>query len=141
YLFKLYEIILAKISSKIIVSESECKVAIENKIANKNKFQIINNAIYFEEYDLINSNKKTLLEFGIKEDHFLVGSIGRLTHQKDWKTYILTANEVLKKHPKTVFLIVGDGEEEIELKIFTKKLNLASQVIFTGFVKDIHKIY
>ena len=139
--FVLFERILAKITSGIIVSESEQKEIIENKIAATSKAININNAIDFDEYHQSKEVTETRTSFGIKKNVFIVGAIGRLAHQKDWETYVYAADEVLKTYPETVFLIVGDGELRTEIQKLVFKLNLEDNIILTGHVKEIHKIY
>lgn len=53
------EKILAKLTTMLIVSESERKAAIENKITNNSKILNINNAIDFDEYQQYNETKTT----------------------------------------------------------------------------------
>ncbi|MBA0882500.1 glycosyltransferase family 4 protein [Flavobacterium undicola] len=140
-IFIFFEKILATLSTKIIVSESEYRAAIDNKITKDSKLEVINNAISFEMYKKNNQIRQTLMKYNIKEGNFIVGSIGRLSLQKDWETYIYTANEVLKKYPRTVFLIVGSGEQEKELRRLIIELDLESKIKLTGYVTDIHNIY
>ena len=140
-IFSFFERILSKISTKIIVSESEYKIAKDNKIANDSKLEVINNAIYFQEYKRNTQVRQTLMKYNIKVESFIVGSIGRLSLQKDWETYIYVANEVLKTYPKVVFLIVGSGEQEKELRRLILELGLESKIILTGYIADIHNIY
>ncbi|MBJ6367820.1 glycosyltransferase family 4 protein [Snuella sedimenti] len=140
-IFCFFERILVKISTQIIVSQNEFKAAIDNKISNSSKLSVINNAIYFEDHRTNFKVHQKYAKYNIKKESFVVGAIGRLAHQKDWETYIFAANEVLKKHPKTVFLIVGSGEQEGELRRLILELGLNSKIILTGYIKDIHNIY
>lgn len=139
--FVLLERILVRITTGIIVSESERDEILKNRICNKSKIININNAIDFNEYRQIEEIEKTKEGFGIKSDCFIVGAIGRLVPQKDWETYIFAANEVLKIHSKTIFLIVGEGELYTDIQKLIFKLNLVNKVVLTGQVVGIHKIY
>jgi len=134
------EKILAKLSSFIIVSENEKKEILKYKIIKKDRIQNINNAIDFNEYQHSIEINTTLKEFNIPKGYFIVGSIGRLTHQKDWETFVFAANEVLKKYPKTVFIITGDGELKNEIKKLIFTLGLERNIMLTGYVQEIHKI-
>jgi glycosyltransferase involved in cell wall biosynthesis len=48
--------------------------------------------------------------------------------------------KILKQHPQTVFLIVGDGELKLDLERLTARLDLGTHVRFTGFRKDVPNI-
>ncbi len=139
--FSFFEKMLSKITTKIIVSQSEYKIAINNRITNDSKLEVINNAIYFEEYKRNKHIHQTLMKYKIKKENFIVGAIGRLSLQKDWETYIYVANEVLKRYPKVVFLIVGNGEQEKELRKLILEFGLETKIILTGYIADIHNIY
>jgi glycosyltransferase involved in cell wall biosynthesis len=138
--FLLFERILAKITTGIIVSDSENVVAEENNVGPGSRI-IINNAINFEGYSQSEETIKTKAKYGIRKNTFIVGAIGRLVAQKDWETYIFAAKEVLRKHNDIVFLIVGEGELEGEIRKLIFKLDLENKVILKGYVKEIHKIY
>ncbi|MDO8626803.1 MAG: glycosyltransferase [Candidatus Magasanikbacteria bacterium] len=66
---------------------------------------------------------------------FLVGSIGRLAYQKNyaWLLNALAQNKALPA--EMVFLIIGDGPEELNLKNLATKLHLNDRVIFTGGIE------
>ena len=135
------EKLLAKITSYLIVSEGELKETIKNRIIAKKQIQNINNAIDFNEYVQNLQIEEILSEYDIPAQKFIVGAIGRLTAQKDWETFIFASKEVLRNYPETIFIITGEGElrNQIEKLIFT--LGLEKNVVLTGYVKDIYKIF
>lgn len=135
------EKLLAKITTFIIVSENEQKEIIKNRLAKPIKILNINNAIDFNEYKQNKEISETKLHYGINPNAFVVGSIGRLVPQKDYKTLIYTAKEVLKSYPGTIFLIAGKGQLFTELQELVLKLKLEDSVILVGHVKEIWKIY
>lgn len=141
WVFITMEKILAKATTYIIVSEGEMKDSIEKRIAPESRLLNINNAIDFNDYMHESETNATLGKYGIPEGKFIVGAIGRLTLQKDWETFIFAAGEVLKKHPETIFIITGDGELKNEVKKLIFKMGLEKNIILTGFVSEIHKIF
>lgn len=58
--------------------------------------------------------------------------VGRLAPEKDIETLLRTAPEVLGKHPRTRYVIVGGGPQEDYLKQLVKQLGIESSVLFTG---------
>jgi glycosyltransferase involved in cell wall biosynthesis len=65
----------------------------------------------------------------------VVTNIGRLTIQKGLVNLLHAAREVIKKQPKTIFLIVGSGEQYYELIELAAELGISKNVIFTGFLR------
>lgn len=63
----------------------------------------------------------------------VVSNIGRLTIQKGIPNLLRAAQLVIQKEPKTMFLIVGSGEQYLELVQLAADLGIAKNVIFTGF--------
>lgn len=68
-----------------------------------------------------------------KHGYRVVGTIGRLTVQKGLVNLLRAAQLVVAKHPKTMFLIVGDGEQYRELLRLSGDLGIAANVVFAGF--------
>jgi len=63
----------------------------------------------------------------------VVVSIGRLTIQKGLTNLLYSAKAVIDKAPKTLFLIVGSGEQYNELIELAADLKISRNVIITGF--------
>jgi glycogen(starch) synthase len=62
-----------------------------------------------------------------------VSNVGRLTIQKGLANLLLAAREVVQRIPKTIFLIVGSGEQYHELIQQAADLGIAKNVVFAGF--------
>jgi glycosyltransferase involved in cell wall biosynthesis len=77
----------------------------------------------------------------IPEGAFVVGGIGRLTHQKNFRLFLEVAAIVLKKHSNAFFIIAGSGEEESALRAHALQLGIAARVRFAGFVADMAALY
>lgn len=77
--------------------------------------------------------------------HDLVGkrvilTVGRLVERKGQDTVIKALPEILIKFPNLIYVIVGPGPFEPNLKELVAKLKLNDHVIFTGEVTDKQKI-
>ena len=79
---------------------------------------------------------KTLHDKG----YFLIGNIGRMTEQKGFVYFIDAMPDILKRHPKTKFIIVGAGDLEEFLKSKVVKLHLEQDVVWLGFRKDVQNV-
>lgn len=76
-------------------------------------------------------------QWKIPSDHKVVGIVGRLHEVKGHRYFLAAAKQVLRTHPKTTFLICGDGALYDELKVQTRRLGITNNVIFTGYYEDL----
>lgn len=98
------------------------------------KIQVVHNSIDIDSYeDLDSENAYHYLSEMKKSGYRVVSNIGRLTVQKGLYNLLLAAKEVIDRAPKTIFLIVGSGEQYLELLQFSADLGIAKNVIFTDF--------
>jgi len=72
----------------------------------------------------------------LHEKHFIFGSVGRLDPIKGTSYLIDAMALVVKYHPKTQLLLVGDGTQREKLQKQCAALGLLGSVKFTGFQKD-----
>ncbi len=71
---------------------------------------------------------------GIAPGDFVVGKIARLFKLKGHDDLIAAAPEVLKRHPPTKFLLVGDGALRQKLESRVREKRLEQNFIFAGLV-------
>ena len=72
---------------------------------------------------------------------FIILTVARLTHEKDITTALGAVNGLLKKYPKTGFIIIGDGPERKKLELQTVKHKLQLNIIFEGQRSDLSSYY
>ncbi len=108
---------------------------------DEEKIKIIYNGIDLEKIDQGLENPIDLnQEFGIGNDRFIIGNIGRLNYQKGHE-FLIEAVELLKKERDDfVVLIIGDGEREAEIKNLVSDKGLGDYIIFTGFRDDVYNL-
>lgn len=78
-------------------------------------------------------------ELGIAPDAQVVGTIGRIVHQKAPLDFVRMAAAVRRSHPNTVFVMVGDASLEcapLEEDTRAEARRLGVDVLFTGFRDD-----
>lgn len=63
----------------------------------------------------------------------VVTNIGRLTIQKGLPNLLRAAKEVIDRAPKTIFMIIGAGEQYFELIEMAAALGISKNVIFVDF--------
>lgn len=79
---------------------------------------------------------KTRREFAADDDP-LVGTVARLTEQKDLPTLLRAFARVLEAVPDARLVIVGRGEEEDVLRSLSTELCISNSVVFAGFRTDV----
>ncbi len=79
-------------------------------------------------------------ELGLDPRACLVGTIGRLTEQKGFRYFIEAIPSVLQVLPDTQFLVIGEGELEVELKDQCQRSGILPKVVFTGPRTDVERL-
>ncbi len=69
-------------------------------------------------------------------DEKIVFFLGRLVHEKGAGVLIDAAPDVLRRHPKTKFIIAGSGPAEAYLRHRAEELGIGNRVYFVGHVGD-----
>jgi glycosyltransferase involved in cell wall biosynthesis len=123
------------VNAKIIAS-----YLVEKEGVNPGKIVTIYNGIdlkRFEDRGLKIEDRKNLREkLGIKTDSLVVGMVGRFSEQKDYDTFIKSAQIVCGQMGNVVFVAVGDGVLKSSLELQAAGYGLKDKVIFTGHRAD-----
>lgn len=111
-----------------------------SKIMKSDKYRVINNAIDMERFGFsLESRDKIRNELELN-DKLVIGNIGRLHFQKN-HTFILDVfKEILEKEKNAVLLLVGQGEEEENIKKKIKDLEIENNVKMLGIRKDVPEL-
>lgn len=79
-------------------------------------------------------------KLGLEAEHFVIGNVGRLDHQKG-QTYLIEAfAEALSALPRARLVIVGWGNLEAELKAQASRLGVSDKVLILGKRTDVLEI-
>jgi len=128
---------LSFFTTKIVaVSNHTKQELIRYEKISPNKIEVIHNGINFdttEPFDII--QKKKVL--GVQNFNPVIGVGARLVEQKGISFLIQAMPKILKKYPKAVLLIAGDGPLRSKLEYEVQRLDISSSVKFLGFRLDI----
>lgn len=108
------------------------KSAVEN-----GKVTILPNAISIERFKFNeNDRKEVRARYGIRDNDFVIGHVGRFYPQKNHEFLIDVFSELFKQKPNAKLLLLGDGplQEKIQQKV--ESLEITGSVIFAGLQKD-----
>ena len=108
----------------------------------KGKVTILPNAIDPErfKFDKI-ARREIRVKYGIAEDDFVVGHVGRFFPEKNHKFIIELFSEYSQMHGKCKLLSVGDGPLLTEIQKLVKQKHLDAKVVFAGLQKDVVGFY
>lgn len=133
---------LIKIGARMANVNFACSKLAGDFLFKNNKYYIINNAIDFSKFIYDDSHRKKIRkEYGILENEFLIGNVGRLAPQKNQLFLIEIMKDIVKKDNNTKLMIVGDGtlREQLETKIDEYSLN--KNVILVKGTSEVNKYY
>jgi len=128
---------LHKFNRRMLMPTSIIRVAC-SKLAGqwmfgKAEFHIINNAINPADYSFSMLGRKNIRElYSIPNDYVVLGSIGRLTPQKNHIFMLQVFKLFHSRNPKSKLLIVGEGPLLSELEDQVKEMTISNDVIFAG---------
>ncbi|MFT5086120.1 MAG: glycosyltransferase involved in cell wall biosynthesis [Candidatus Latescibacterota bacterium] len=112
---------------------------IELGVALRRKFVVIHSGIEFPESFALGQGREELrAEWGIGADALVVGTLGRLTAIKGQRDLIEAFSLLCGQVPDAYLLLVGDGEERMDLVGLAKNLGVGSRVIVVGWREDIY---
>ncbi|MBP7055791.1 MAG: glycosyltransferase family 4 protein [Candidatus Omnitrophica bacterium] len=144
--FIILERILSRFTDRVITVSESVKGQIIEKLGMSlnNKCSVVKLGLdlsdFLDNHKLKGSLRK---ELGIDEGTLLVGIVGRLVPIKNHAMFLNAIRQVLDSVPNCLarFVIVGDGELRATLESEVKRLKLENHVIFTGWIRDIAKVY
>ncbi|WP_163527371.1 glycosyltransferase [Halobacillus ihumii] len=132
-LYKIIEKFMSRFftTSTINVSNGEKKFALDNKLDNPDKFNVIYNGIDNNiKSEVVKTNKS-------KNKGIIIGVVGRLESQKDPLTFAQIAKEVSLQLSSVKFIFIGEGSLRPELEEFIKNNNLQNILLLPGYKSSV----
>lgn len=134
-MYTVIEKVAAPFCDKIIcISDAEKQSALDKKICKENKLQVIFNGVDIEAYENGVHGVVKRRELNIPEDSFVVGMVGRMSPQKAPDVFIKMAKRVKDAVPNAHFIIVGNGNQEDEIRKYAADNGFADSLHITGWV-------
>lgn len=126
----------------IAVCQSVKKFMVERRHLPEARIEVIYNGVPLDEFKPVSAARVDAerARWGLPAHEKVVATVGRIDRQKGIAYLVAAVPEVLRRHPNTKFLIVGDGPLLNELKEQVAALNIGDSLIFTGFHRDIPAI-
>jgi glycosyltransferase involved in cell wall biosynthesis len=121
----------------LAVSPLVAREAVETRLAHPAQVAVVPSAI---ELDQIPSapDPAVRAELGVPAGIPLIGTVGRIDHQKAPLDFVRMAARVASRRPDARFVMVGDGPLQDEVQVEADRLGV--DLIFTGYRPDAPRI-
>ena len=120
----------------ICISGAEKQSALDKKICKEDKLQVIFNGVDIEAYESGVHGAIKRKDLNIPEDAFVVGMVGRMSPQKAPDVFVKMAKQVKNKVPNAHFIIVGNGNQEAEIRKYAEDNGFSDSLHITGWVDN-----
>ena len=123
------------LADKVIAVSEHTKQAIirEYSVPSEN-IEVVHNSINTDDIiPLSGVNSYRYIELMKEKGYKVAVNFGRLTIQKGLSNLIEAMHKVVAKHPKSLLLIIGSGEQYFDLIKLSADLGISSHVLFADF--------
>lgn len=120
----------------ICISDAEKQSALDKKICREDKLHVIFNGVDIETYENGVHGAIKRRNLNIPEDAFVVGMVGRMSPQKAPDVFVKMAKQVKDKVPNAHFIIVGNGNQEDEIRKYAEDNGFSNSLHITGWVDN-----
>lgn len=101
-------------------------------------YEIINNGIILNSFLYSGDKRKNLRqEWGISDQEYVIGHIGRFNYQKNHSFLLKIFKEIKKLNEHSHLFLVGTGELEEDIKLEVEHLGLNNSVHFLGVKSNV----
>ena len=122
---------------KIICVSNFIKSVMEADIKDDSKLTVVHSGIDFNRFAKTKPHSLRK-EFKVSDQSLLIANIAELTADKDYITYVNTAELLLEKNKDLHFFIIGSpGSESDEVSELITQKKLANKITLTGHRNDI----
>jgi glycosyltransferase involved in cell wall biosynthesis len=107
---------------------------------SEQRWSVLSYGLDFSPFRTCPDRAQVRKELGIPENSPVVGHVGRFVKAKNHTFFVKIAEEIVKRDPDVVFLLVGDGPEFEKIKQRAESRIPNNRFIFTGSRPDVPKI-
>jgi glycosyltransferase involved in cell wall biosynthesis len=126
-----------KEADKIIVVSNATRNYVLSLGADPEKIEVLHNGVDLDRFKPLTGTKdKIRNRLRISENAIVVLTVRRLVYKNGIDTLIESAEIAIKKNPRLVFLVVGEGPDYEEVKAKMEQLGIGNKFRLIGFVSD-----
>jgi len=125
----------------IVVSSLNIEKGLADGIGNPEDYVVIRSGIELGRFGHPQvSRTETRAAWGVPPDVPVVGTVTRLSPQKAPLDFVQAAALIAQKHPRTWFMMVGDGPLREDVEALTTELGIADRFVLTGLRRDVPEL-
>jgi glycosyltransferase involved in cell wall biosynthesis len=138
---RLYHFVVDKyLSGWIVNSKAIADSMARSTGIRRERIAVLYNGLISEKFHVSLSARQAKARIGLPEEAITVAMVARLEPQKNYRMLIDAAAIVYRQEPQSLFLIVGQGSMEKEIREYARALGLSEKIIFLGRRADIPEI-
>jgi L-malate glycosyltransferase len=133
------------VSKVVAVSPAVAEATRRERGLRDDQVVTIANGVDLERFDAAGhprpeARAQAMREWGVADDEVAVGAIGHLSPVKGHADFLEAAARVLARHPRTRFVLVGEGPLRSELEARAARLGVRERVVFAGVRSDVASV-
>ena len=141
--FNWIERLFGKIGNTINISQDESAFARRTLKIPSNRIHIIHNPVNTDVFRPTIGDERDSIRtrFAIPKEALVMGSVGRLSSQKDPSTMYQAAAAAMAHHPNLWLCHVGSGELESEMTALAEKLGITQRLVRIRYLDAPSELY
>lgn len=125
----------------IVVADINARDGLKDGIGTPDQYRTIHSCIDLNTFAARSTATAEIkAALGLKPDCRIIGTVGRLSAQKNPLDFVRTAEKVKKALPNTQFLFVGDGPLRPETESRIRASGLSDDIVLTGLRTDVPEL-
>lgn len=127
----------ARITTRLIaVSKENVEKGLSAGIGKKEQYEVIYSGIDLAPFQNSSNSQALRQSLGIPEGKIVVGTVGRLSEQKNPLLFVRIARRLAQSRKDLFFLMVGDGPLRREVEKEIREGGLTASFLLTGIRRD-----
>ena len=126
----------SRLGDRVIAVSAAVRADLLEQGMDPGRVTVIQNGIEIPPLDP-GAGRRTRAELGIPAETPVIGTVGRLSPQKDYPTLLQAASAVVAACPRAVFLVLGDGDLRLALEKRAEELGLGESFRFLGYRENV----
>jgi glycosyltransferase involved in cell wall biosynthesis len=122
----------------VSVSEETTRFGLQYGIGSKERYRLIRSGIPFEGFSPDSDRGARMREeIGLEPDALVIGSVGRLTDQKNPIDFVRLGIELAPRFDRLRLLYVGDGPLRFDVEAMARERGIADRLKITGVRREV----
>lgn len=126
--------------TRIICISEYVRQMVNSSLVKPDKTRMVYDGIDLNKFSGQPNNHFLRNRFHLNENHILIGNISAITAEKDYITFVDTAEILLTNDPDLRFFIIGEGVQKEFINEYIRGKGIADKIFMTGFLDTIQDI-